>query len=165
MAEQHILAIDPGQVVLGYCLGAFKGQQRSLIDFGSVKDTDPEKLVRWLDAILGARWPHLVAIESYDYQGPERSHNRNAFTMSGIAGGIQTAVLMWSRRANDSLTQVIMVSKNDANATLGLTGKCSKDRVKRAIDAVFPGNRMANQHERDAALVMVAGRTRSGRTV
>lgn len=164
-AEQIIVAIDPGEVVMGYTVGGFQGQQRRLIAQGDLKNVDAEKAVRWLDALLGDRFPNLVCIESYLFQGPDRSNNPHAFRLSSLVGALQGAALMWSRRANDSITQVLLVSKGEANGTLGLTGKCSNDRIKRALEAVFPGNKLSNEHQRSAALVLLAGRTRSGRLV
>jgi hypothetical protein len=163
LSEQVIIAIDPGEVVMGYTVGGFRGQQRRLIDFGDLKDVDAERAVRWLDALCCGRWPNVIAIEGFTFQGEKRSNNAGAQRAAAVTNALHGAALMWTRRANDSLTQVIMVSKNDANKTLGLTGACPKDRVKRAIDAVFPGNKLANQHQRDAALVLLAGKTRSGR--
>lgn len=163
--EQLIVSIDPGEVVLGYTVGVFKGQQRALLEHGDLRDVDVEKAVRWLDSLLSSRFPHVLALEGFYFQGEKRSNNAGAARASAITHAIHGAALMWSRRANEGLTQVIVVSKNEANATLGLTGACSKDRIKRAIDAVFPGNELMNQHQRDAALVLLAGRTRSGRTV
>lgn len=163
MSELVILSIDPGEVVMGYTVGGFRGQARRLIDFGDIRDVDAERAVRWLDAVCSGRWPNVIAIEGFNFQGEQRSNNAGAQRAGAITNALHGAALMWSRRANDSLTQVIVVSKNDANKTLGLTGACSKDRVKRAIDSVFPDNKLANNHQRDAALVLLAGKTRSGR--
>ncbi|HKY40673.1 MAG TPA: hypothetical protein VJN18_32280 [Polyangiaceae bacterium] len=162
-APMTILALDPGEVVLGYCLGSFTGQQRSIIQSGDLRDVDADKAVRWLDAICCDRWPLVIAVESYVFQGTDRSGNKNAFNISRLVGALQGAALMWSKRANDSITQVILVSKSDANASIGLTGATPKSRVRRAIEALFPGTKFANEHQVDAAAVLMAGRARAGR--
>jgi Holliday junction resolvasome RuvABC endonuclease subunit len=160
MSEQLVLGLDPGAVLLGYCLARFTGQRRDVINSGSVGDIDAGKAVRWLRAYLDQTHPHLISIEGYDFQGQERSGNSNAFAISRLVGDIEGACLMWSELRQEGLVQVVRVRKVDANRTIGLVGKTSKARVRRAIEALFPFYKFRNEHECDAAVVCMAGRHR-----
>jgi Holliday junction resolvasome RuvABC endonuclease subunit len=160
VSEQIILGIDPGEVVLGYCIGGFKAQQRRIIASGDLRDVTPDKLARWMNALCCQYRPDVVAIEGYDWQGEERSANQNAFKCSRLAGDVEGAAQMWSLVCSDGLMTVVVVSKSEANRTIGVTGKTPKSRVKGAIEALFPGAQLPNEHQRDAAVVCLAGRYR-----
>jgi Holliday junction resolvasome RuvABC endonuclease subunit len=158
LSGQIILGTDPGQRFLGYCVTRYVAQRRDVLAQGSLADVDAEKLVRWFFPLLKQYRPDVVAIEDYVWQGADRSGNSNAFLLSRLVGDIEGAALMWSAASNGDCTRVLRVSKSEANAFIGLTGKTPKSRVETAMAAYFPGVTFKDQHARDAALVTLSGR-------
>lgn len=160
MSEEVVLGIDGGRLVLGYCIAGFLAQRRRVISSGSLRDVEPLKLVRWLQALLLEHQPHVVAIEDYCWYGPERSSNSNAFEQSRIVGDVEGAALMWGEIRSPGCVRVARIRKADANRAMGLVGKTAKSRVGTAVRAFFPTASFNNEHERDAAVVCVAGHFR-----
>lgn len=158
-----ILGLDPGHVALGYCVVRFVGQRREFVNAGELKEADAPKITRWLNALCNDCWPNVIGIEDYCWYGAERSANPNAFALSQIVGTIEGAARMWTRLSNDDTTDVLRVRKVDANRAVGITGKAPKSRVKAAVEALFPGAKMTTEHQRDAAVVCMAAKTRAGR--
>lgn len=158
-----VLGLDPGQVALGFCVIKFTGQRRQFVGAGELKDVTAPSLVTWLNSLLNDCWPAVVGVEDYGWYGPERSANPNAFALSQLVGAIEGAALMWSRLSTDGVTDVLRVRKVDANRAVGISGKAPKSRVKATIEALFPGAKLSNEHQRDAAVVCMAARVRAGR--
>jgi Holliday junction resolvasome RuvABC endonuclease subunit len=170
-----ILGVDPGICVTGHATLIDFVARRALESTGILSvdknwsiDKRIDAQTSAFEALLEQKAPHVVAIESYVYQG-ERSHGQNAFWLSRLIGRFEQAARM-------AKALLITVDKQEANRALGMTGKVSEARVRAAIAAVFPPrkvsgesdeaytiaakNRPRTPHEDDAVLVALAGAQR-----
>jgi len=172
-----IVSADPGLNTTGHgTLFDFAGARRTLESTGIISTPKGWSYERKMDAqvvafraLLEKKQPHVFGIETYGYQGP-RSHSAAAFWMSRLVGRFEEA-------AEKSGCWVVRVTKQEANAALGLRGKVSADRVRQMVDAMFPmrevpsvsddmaytiaaKRRPRTDHEYDAVLVLVGAAQR-----
>ena len=146
-----ILGIDPGITCTGLAVAEFSARTRRIVECVSVRDTS---VGVWENInALCERYEHIpcCGIEAYTYYGPA-SANKNAMLLAGFVGEIRAH---W---VHTSIDELIEIRKVEVNRAIGIrSGKAPKARVKRALEALFPGQLGGtNEHERDAAAVAVA---------
>lgn len=155
----YILGIDPGLRTTGIALVDISGRVPRLLAAASLRTptgTPDHEARKTLTAGLlqcVSRWSQLrlapitvVGIESYGWQGKERSTNQNAFRLSTLVGQFEGALGY----------EVRTLTKRECNAAIGRPSTCSKADVKRGLHLVFQAVVGKNEHERDAILVAYA---------
>lgn len=151
------LGIDPGQVCTGLALVDFGLQRRRLVEAHSVKDTSVGVWEFINDMCTRHEHIQVCGLEAYTWLGP-RSANKNAMSFAAFIGEFRAH---WTHSPIDDL---IEIRKVEVNRAIGIrSGKVPKARVRAAIEALFPGAKFRNEHERDAAAVAVAAWQRVGR--
>lgn len=154
MAE-YTLGIDPGQRFTGLALvEPVTGKLPRIVKTAVVVRNDADDPVEW------CRWtehhtslfcrPQVkkASIEVFHWMGA-RSVSRHSFEVAGLVRWLERAFEQWG-------IPFVEVRKQEANAALGLKGKCSDARIKRAFRAMF-GDELDSPHKRDAVLVAMAG--------
>lgn len=175
MLTRTILGIDPGLNKTGWCLLNDTGPIRRLEATGVLCADESRPWFERIDAqasafavLLAEMQPVYCAFENFIYQG-KRSHNPSALWLARLVGRFEGI-------ARSGAREFITVDKLACNRAIGLTGKTSKDRVRKMVDLMFPpvrgpvGDfdaavklRPKTEHECDAIAVAVAGAQRLGR--
>jgi Holliday junction resolvasome RuvABC endonuclease subunit len=154
----RVLGIDPGLASTGLAL-VNCGERRVLHchRFNTDSMFSTAERVEMIAEVVGS-WvsshrPDLVSVEGWTWHG---AAGYQAANLARVIGEIVGTVRMLG-------VPLLEVTTTEAKAAIGLRGKVSKARVKLAVNAMFCGERLPNEHTRDAAVVAYAGARKRAR--
>ena len=154
-----ILTVDPGYRSCGWAITSYEGQSRVLVDAGewctNPEDGDELARVALIEACfirkLAELKPNGVGIEAYTHQ---KRKNQNF----KVAGNVTRLIDRMGAACRAADVPFEEVPTTLSKMSLGLRGKVSKERVRRAVEAMF-GTRIS-AHMADAVAVGPAVRSR-----
>ncbi len=155
----RILGIDPGIRHTGLCVVAFTGHKREVVTVDELKACSPANVRSPLRALIHESGVDFVGIEDFHWMGADISVGKHSLELCKLIGAI-FAICHGAMG-----TEPVMLRKQACNAAIGITGKTPKSRIARAVSALFPGVKISNEHKRDAAVVAMAARSVSRKSV
>lgn len=154
----RVLSCDPGYAAFGFACLFIDGQSRVLVDSGewiTTKEHGSEAervalIVKFFVVRLEEFRPEVVGIEAFTFQRSGAAHGQN----SKVARHMNTLIGRLTQACAERSIPVLEIETKAAKLALGLSGKVSKGRVRKAAEMMFCTP--VREHAADAIAVGIA---------